>query len=234
MMSQKLVENDLLKRVERIKNKIDAYIRQGQKVFVTSSFQTQSVPLLHIISHFKQHVAVYFIDTGYLFPETYLFRDQLIELLDINVISLKSDVPKNYQMDGASRALYVTNPDRCCYLNKILPLESVLKEYDIWVSGVLASQSAVRGKFSEEENGKHGILRYHPLLQWTQKEIHYYSKYYHLPEHPLQSQGYMSIGCLPCTSTLLDESKAVRAGRWAGMKKEECGLHTELITTEEK
>ncbi|WP_042238587.1 phosphoadenylyl-sulfate reductase [Legionella oakridgensis] len=215
-----------------IKEKLAHYHFSGKKIFATSSFQTQSVPLLHILSELDFIIPIYFIDTGYLFPETYLFKEQLIAQLGLHVITIKSTVSKLMQIDKHHQFLFMTDPDRCCHINKILPLESIIQTHDVWISGVRESQSKVREGFNEENQGKHGIVRYHPLLKWTSKEIYYYSKYYGLPEHPLQAQGYVSIGCIPCTAKLMDANTLSRKGRWAGMKKEECGLHTELMGVE--
>ncbi|KTD21645.1 phosphoadenylyl-sulfate reductase [Legionella londiniensis] len=224
-----LQHESLIDRVAKIKDKLKEYHVSGKKLFATSSFQPQSLPLLHILSGMDFVIPIYFLDTGYLFPETYLFKDQLIKLLNLTVITLKANSSMLMQIDQQHRFLFMTNPDRCCAINKVLPLEPVLQSHDVWISGVRASQSETRKKMSEEDQGKFGITRYHPLLQWTSKEIYYYSKSYQLPEHPLHSKGYESIGCIPCTAKIMDDQAFSRKGRWAGMKKEECGLHTELL-----
>ena len=128
---------------------------------------------------------------------------------------------------GLSDFLYTSDPDRCCYLNKVLPLEPVLKAHDIWISGVRRDQTARRQNLDEEVPGAFNILQYYPMLDWTAKEIWEYRNQFDLPEHPLEAQGYMSIGCVPCTRRLID-SDAYRSGRWHGMTKEECGIHTEF------
>ncbi|WP_131783498.1 phosphoadenylyl-sulfate reductase [Legionella gresilensis] len=226
--TEKLIE-ELASRVLSIKEKITYYHNIGKKIFATSSFQTQSLPLLHILSELDFTIPIYFIDTGYLFPETYFFKEELVSQLRLHVISVKSPIAKLRQVDKQHQFLFMTDPDQCCYINKILPLEPIIQTHDIWISGVRSAQSKVREGFSEEEKGKYGITRFHPLLRWTSKEIYYYSKHYELPEHPLQTKGYVSIGCIPCTAKLIDATSLSRKGRWAGMKKEECGLHTELM-----
>lgn len=221
-------------RVKVIKTHLEKYHAAEKKIFATSSFQTQSLPLLHILSELDFSIPVYFIDTGFLFPETHQFKALLEKKLGLNIITLKSNVSKLMQVDQQHRFLFMTDPDRCCAINKILPMEEVLKSHDVWVNGVRESQSKVRQNFSEENQGKYGITRYHPLLRWTSKEIHYYSKFHQLPEHPLHAQGYESIGCIPCTAKTINMEGLSRQGRWSGMKKEECGLHTELMGTETK
>ncbi|MGQ3887924.1 phosphoadenylyl-sulfate reductase [Legionella sp. CNM-1927-20] len=226
--TEKLIE-ELASRVLSIKEKLTYYHSLGKKIFATSSFQTQSLPLLHILSELDFIIPIYFIDTGFLFPETYLFKEQLVSQLGLHVISIKSNTAKLRQVDKQHQFLFMTEPDQCCYINKILPLEPIIQTHDIWISGVRSSQSQVREGFSEENKGKYGITRYHPLLRWSSKDIYYYSKHYGLAAHPLQIEGYVSIGCIPCTAKLTDTHSLSRKGRWTGMKKEECGLHTELM-----
>jgi len=232
MLANMCIMEALDERVCSIHKKLTQYASSNKKIFVTSSFQTQSLPLLHIISTLDVGIPVYFIDTGYLFPETYLFKDALIKRFGLNVITLKSNFSKIMQVDKQNNFLFMTDPDRCCHINKVLPLEPILQSHDVWVSGVRESQSQVRKNFTEESEGKHGIVRYHPLLKWSSKEIYYYSQHYQLPEHPLQAKGYVSVGCVPCTAHVVDGLAMSRQGRWAGMKKEECGLHTELMNVD--
>ncbi|STX27919.1 Phosphoadenosine phosphosulfate reductase [Legionella beliardensis] len=232
-ITEQLME-ELSGRVLIIKEKLAQYHAAGKKLFATSSFQTQSLPLLHILSELDFTVPIYFIDTGFLFPETYLFKEKLSNQLHLKIVTLQSATSKLRQLDKQQQFLFMTDPDHCCFVNKILPLEPIIQQHDIWINGVRESQSKTREKFHEDMQGKHGILRYHPLLKWTAKEIYYYAKYYGLPEHPLQSKGYASLGCIPCTTTLINASTLSRKGRWAGMRKEECGLHTELMGVENK
>lgn len=216
---------------QKIQEKILAYLAEGKKVFATCSFQSQSMPLLHIISQLDVEVPVYYTNTGFLFPETLSFMAQVCEQLGIKAIGLRSEVPKNRQFDRDGRFLYASDPDHCCYLNKVQPLEPILMEHDIWINGIRADQSVTRSQMSEEEEAPFGCLRYHPMLGWTAKMIYEYRKRYDLPSHPLEEKGYLSIGCEPCTSKFFDEGNE-RNARWFGMNKTECGLHTDLIASD--
>jgi phosphoadenosine phosphosulfate reductase len=207
---------------------VNGFLAEGLKPFVSSSFQSHSIPLLHILTSISKEVPVYFIDTGFHFPETIIYRDQIAERLGIEVINTKPTVGKNLQLDGDGNFYFASDPDHCCYLNKIQPLEPVLIEKDIWINGIRADQSAHRKKMGVMVNGPFGTRRYHPMLGWTNKDIYYYRKLYDLPAHPLEEKGYLSIGCEPCTRKM-DLSGDERQGRWFGMKKTECGLHTDLI-----
>jgi phosphoadenosine phosphosulfate reductase len=113
-------------------------------------------------------------------------------------------------------------------MNKVLPLEPILKEYDVWISGVRAGQSSFRLNLKKVENGKFGTKRYHPILNWSSKMIYEYQKEYDLPKHPLEEKGYYSIGCMPCTRKLEYDGDP-REMRWFGMNKTECGLQTDTL-----
>lgn len=214
-------------KLDEIKQQILKYKEEGKKMFVTSSFQTHSIVLLHIISKIDPSIPIYFINTGFLFPETIKYKDQLTREFGLNIIDAKSSVPKSQQKDSYGSLLFASDPDYCCFLNKIQPLDSVLAEFDVWVNGVRADQTEIRKAMKVEENSKFGCLRFHPMLDWDKKMIYAYIREHQLPKHPLDSQGYMSIGCEPCTRkvTLGDE----RSARWFGMNKTECGLNTDLV-----
>ncbi len=214
--------------IESIENKIIQYKTEGKKMFTSSSFQSHSLVLLHLISRIDNTIPVYFINTGYHFPETLIFRDRMAQEFGLNVIDLKSDVPKFMQRDSEGKLLFTSDPDHCCYLNKTMPMDSILRSHDVWINGVRADQSSVRASMKEEQPAPHGTMRYHPMLQWTSKMIWQYIKEYKLPAHPLEVKGFMSIGCEPCTRRH-DPSMQEREARWFGLKKVECGLHTELV-----
>lgn len=207
---------------------ITGFLSEGKKPFVGSSFQSHSIPLLHIVRSISKDIPVYFIDTGFHFPETITYKEQIAEQLDLNVISTRSIVCKRLQCDADGAFYFASDPDHCCYLNKIQPLEPVLIEHDIWINGVRADQSETRRQMGRTAKGPFDTLRYHPMLDWNNKEIFYYRKLFDLPSHPLEEKGYLSIGCEPCTRKV-DPDGDERQGRWFGMKKTECGLHTDLI-----
>lgn len=216
--------------VDEIKEDLDRYKAQGLKIFASSSLQTNSMPLLHILSRVAPDTPVYFLNTGYHFPETLSFRKQVQDLLGLHITDLYSAVPRNQQRDASGRLLFTSDPDYCCYLNKIQPLEPILASHDVWISGVRGDQSKVRAQMKREEKAPNGVTRFHPMLGWNNKMVYDYIKEYQLPKHPLEGEGYLSIGCEPCTrkidiNSLLDD----RNGRWFGMNKTECGLHTQLI-----
>jgi len=181
-----------------------------------------------MISEIDNTIPIVFINTGYHFPETILFRDQITDKLKLNVFDLRSEIPRINQKGKDGRLLFVSDPDYCCYINKTQPVEKWLMSHDIWINGVRADQSVERQAMSPQQKAPHNVLRFHPLLDWNSKMIHDYRIHHGLPEHPLDSQGYMSIGCEPCTRRI-NPDMMEREARWYGLNKVECGLHSELV-----
>jgi phosphoadenosine phosphosulfate reductase len=198
-------------------------------MFTTSSFQTHSIVLLHILSRIDNTIPIYFINTGYHFPETVSFKDQIADQLKLNMKEVSSFTPRHMQKDARGKLLFTSDPDFCCYLNKVQPLEPILAEHNVWINGVRADQSSVRKNFKEEEKAPHDVIRFHPMLDWNTKMIEAYIKEHKLPRHPLEEKGYFSIGCEPCTRKFDLEWNA-REGRWFGLNKTECGLNTDLVS----
>lgn len=213
---------------EEIKDRIFQYSHEGKRIFTTSSFQTHSLVLLHIISRVDRNIPVFFINTGYHFSETITFKNYITDLFGLKTIDLRSNTPKNLQKTPDGRLLFTSDPDYCCYLNKIEPVDNILREYNVWINGIRRDQNANRHKMNEEAPAPHDTVRFHPLLDWDNKKIFQYRKEFNLPYHPLESQGYLSIGCEPCTRKWNPEQQE-RNSRWFGMKKTECGLHTDLL-----
>jgi phosphoadenosine phosphosulfate reductase len=216
----------LVPLIDAIEAKFIAYKHQNLRLFSTSSFQSNSVLLLHLLSRFAREVPVYFLNTGFHFPETLIFRRELAQSLGLRIIDLRSPISRLQQRDPTGHLLYASDPDHCCHLNKVLPLDPILASHDVWVNGVRASQSSTRSAMQEEERGRNGILRYHPILRWHSRQVYQYLQAHALPGHPLEEAGYLSVGCSPCTRKPdfegdLDD----RSGRWSGMNKTECGLH---------
>ena len=216
-------------QISPIRAKLTSYRNSGRRVFASSSFQTHSIPLLHIISEIDRDIPIYFLETGFHFPETRAYRDEISTRLGLNLINLESSVPKIAQRDAEGMFLFASDPDRCCYLNKVMPLEPVLKEHDVWISGVRRDQTAFRQELSVEAPGAFDTIRYHPILDWTSKMVWDYRNEFDLPAHPLEAKGYLSIGCVPCTRKF-NHTDGDRGGRWSGMTKEECGIHTEFTS----
>jgi phosphoadenosine phosphosulfate reductase len=189
----------------------------------TSSFQTQSLPLLYIISQIAPEMPIFFLDTGFHFPETLAFRDQLAERFGLNIVTLKPQVGH----DGFKHRygdLYRHDPDLCCYINKVEPLKRAKEGLKAWVAGIRRDQTPARRNTPIVSIQADGLYKICPLANWTSRDVFQYIHDHDLPDHPLLSQGYLSIGCAPCTRPVSAEGDE-RSGRWAGFNKTECGLH---------
>lgn len=205
------------------------YKVEGKRLFTTSSFQSHSLVLLHILSRIDNSIPVYFINTGYHFPDSVSFAQKVCQQFGLPLVDLKSSTPKYMQKDADGRLLFTSDPDYCCYLNKTQPLDAILRSHDVWINGIRADQSATRSAMLEEQPAPHGTIRFHPMLDWDKKQIFAYLREHDLPRHPLDMKGYASIGCEPCTRRL-DPDMQEREARWYGLNKVECGLHTDLVT----
>ncbi len=196
-------------------------------IITSSSFQTQSVALLHMIAQVCPQMPIIFTDTGYHFPETLAFRDELKAKFGLNIQTVYTTPDPQEYRSNLIEPLYMRDPDLCCRVNKVAPFNQALAGKAAWVAGVRRDQTAHRSQMQIIERRTNGMIKVNPLLNWTSRDLWTYSEEHHLPTHPLFAQGYMSIGCAPCTrpiSTGDDE----RSGRWAGTGKTECGLHTSL------
>lgn len=205
---------------------IDRRIQAGESICASSSFQTQSAPLLHLLAQ-TAGVTVYFLDTGFHFPETLAYRDEMARRLNLSVESLHPTTSKLQQRSADGRFLYADDPDYCCDLNKTAPMELAAGRHDVWITGVRGDQSAARRGLRTFMDGPNGVLRYHPMLDWTSDMIESYIDTHDLPRHPLDEAGFQSIGCAPCTAPPADGTG--RSGRWLGREKTECGLRLRLV-----
>lgn len=189
--------------LEKINKQLHQYRDSGKSVCITSSFQTHSLPLLHLITRVLPDIPVLFIDTGFHFPETYAFRNELTEKWGLNLINLTAETTKVQQMDGEGKFYYSSDPEYCCHLNKVVPLNKEVEKYDVWVAGLRRDQTAFRQGLDLEQIQPNGQIKYHPILEWNSKMIYEYRKEHNLPTHPLEAKGYLSIGCQPCTHSAI-------------------------------
>jgi phosphoadenosine phosphosulfate reductase len=186
-------------------------------VLFTSSFGTTSAILLHLFNKARPEQPVYFLDTTYHFAETLEYKDKLTELLGLKVVTIKPEEWKNkFTREDQT---WSKDPDLCCSINKVEPLEKIKGEYEVWVSGLMSSQNAYRKKMNIFEE-KEGIIKFYPLIDFTEADAKKYIEEHHLPAHPLLAHGFSSVGCIHCTV-----KGRGREGRWVNRSKTECGLH---------
>jgi phosphoadenosine phosphosulfate reductase len=191
---------------------------------IASSFGAEAVALLALAAEIDQAVPVLFLDTGKLFPETIAYRDQLVAHLGLTGVRIaKPDILDIAAVDSAGD-LHARHAGACCYLRKVVPLVQAVTPYGAWVTGRKRYQTDGRAALQAVE-ASDGWVKINPLASWTKQDVFRLIAERGLPKHPLLAQGYLSIGCQPCTrpvSPLEDE----RDGRWAGQEKTECGIHT--------
>jgi phosphoadenosine phosphosulfate reductase len=199
------------------------------EIAMSSSFQTQSMPLLHMVTHIKHDLPIFFLDTGYHFWETLVFREKIASEWKINVIDLYRDTRWDVFARQHTRSLPIEDPNLCCYLHKVQPMQKALKDVKAWISGIRRDQTSERAHAKILELQDDGLLKVNPLLNWTKADVQKYMEENDLPKHPLFEKGYRSVGCAPCTVAIgVDDDE--RAGRWSGRGKTECGLHTTMFS----
>jgi phosphoadenosine phosphosulfate reductase len=198
----------------------------GRTALVTS-FGAESAVLLHLVAGIDPRAPVIFLETGKLFPETLAYRDLLTERLGLqDVRSVKPDAAALLAADPAGD-LWRRNPDLCCRLRKVEPLARALDGFAAWINGRKRYQGADRISLPLVERAG-GRIKLNPLAHWAEDEIARYFAAHRLPRHPLEAQGYRSVGCAPCT-TQAAPGEGARAGRWRGSEKTECGIHFSAI-----
>ncbi|KAF0113012.1 MAG: phosphoadenosine phosphosulfate reductase [Rhodospirillaceae bacterium] len=199
--------------VKEFKNRI-AYV---------SSFGTEAAVLLHMVALADPATPVLFLDTGKLFPETLAYRDALVDRLGLSAVRTVTPDQAEIAAADAGHDLCRCNPDLCCTLRKVKPLDRALTGFAAWLNGRKGYHGTTRidlSAFEVEEDR----IKINPLRHWGKAEVGAWFATHHLPRHPLEAKGFLSIGCMPCTDRVAP-GEDIRAGRWRGQDKTECGLH---------
>ncbi|MBD0315176.1 MAG: phosphoadenylyl-sulfate reductase [Nitrospiraceae bacterium] len=202
--------------------------RFASRIVLACSFGAEDVVLVDMIHRLNPDVPLFYLDTEFLFPETYATRDRLIQqyrLKPSQVLEVKSLLTPAQQAEQYGEALWSKEPDRCCQLRKIEPLTRVLPGFDAWVTGIRRDQAPSRAQAGIIEwDEKFGLVKVNPLARWTWAEVWTYIRLYDVPYNPLHDRNYPSIGCTHCTAAV-SPGDDPRAGRWKNFAKTECGLH---------
>ena len=188
-----------------------------------SSFGAESAVMLALIADVDPDLPIVFLETGMHFPQTLDYKEELIERLGLTNVR---DIPPSEEerlAEDPKNTLWKTDPDACCALRKVRPLEPALAGFDAWITGRKRFHGGARMSLPVFEHAA-GRFKVNPLAGWTQEDVQAYFKRRELPRHPLTAQGYPSVGCWPCTKPAEDPND-IRSGRWAGQEKSECGLH---------
>jgi len=192
---------------------------------LVSSFGTESAALLKVMAEVDPAIPVIFLDTGWLFQETLDYRDTLIAKLGLADVRSIKPLEETVSREDPDKELWFTDPDSCCRIRKVEPLARALKPFAGWINGRKRFQGGLRADLPVvEQDGER--LKFNPFANVSREEIEAIYKLADLPPHPLVASGFLSVGCMPCTSRSEAGEDDARAGRWRGRSKTECGIHT--------
>jgi phosphoadenosine phosphosulfate reductase len=195
---------------------------------VVSSFGTESAALLKVVADVDPAIPVIFLDTGWLFEETLAYRDTLIATLGLRDVRSIKPLEETLSREDPERELWFSDPDACCRIRKVEPLKRALAPFSAWINGRKRFQGGLRTAIAVVEDD--GVrLKFNPFANISREQIEAIYAFAKLPPHPLAASGYLSVGCMPCTSRTSPDEDA-RAGRWRGRAKTECGIHTVKIS----
>lgn len=198
------------------------------KLALVSSFGTESAALLKVMADVDPAIPVIFLDTGWLFEETLAYRDTLTAKLGLSDVRSIKPLEETLKREDPERDLWFSDPDACCRIRKVEPLARALKPFSAWINGRKRFQGGLRAEIPVvEQDGAR--LKFNPFANISREAIEAIYKTADLPPHPLVAKGFLSVGCMPCTSRAEDDEDA-RAGRWRGRDKTECGIHTTLTS----
>jgi phosphoadenosine phosphosulfate reductase len=194
------------------------------RLAVVSSFGAESAVILAMVADIDRKTPVLFLDTGKLFSETLRYRDRLVARLGLSNVRTITPDPASLSAADADGMLWLRDPDACCALRKVEPLGRALAGFTAWVSGRKRYQGAERVALPLFETDADRRVKINPLAGWSRARVVGELFRRDLPRHPLEAEGYLSIGCYTCTSRV-QPGEDVRAGRWRGLDKTECGIH---------
>jgi phosphoadenosine phosphosulfate reductase len=195
---------------------------EGRLVIASSM---QDAVVIDLASQVRPGIDVVFLDTGYHFAETIGMRDAVAVTYPVRLINVSPSQTVEEQDATYGPRLYERDPDRCCFLRKVRPLNTMLELYDGWITGLRRVESPARADAAPIEwDSTRAMLKINPIVDWTDDDVASYIEERGLLVNPLIGEGYASIGCQTCTAKVAPDDNA-RSGRWAGMTKQECGIH---------
>ncbi len=202
--------------------------RFAPRIVLACSFGAEDVALIDMIHRIRPETPMFYLDTDFLFAETYALRDRVAkqyELAPAQLIQVKSRLTPEQQAAQYGEALWLRDPDRCCQMRKVEPLTRALDGYAAWITGIRRDQTPARAHARVIEwDTKFGLVKVNPLAAWTSADVWSYIKAHDVPYNPLHDRHYPSIGCTHCTAPVLPGDDP-RSGRWKNSAKTECGLH---------
>lgn len=216
----------------RTRELLDEMIHQEfpDRVALVSSFGADSIVLLHLVASVAPSLPVIFIDTGKIFGSTLRYRDEIVERLGLTDVRVARPGPVMLATQDTDSGMWLREPDKCCAIRKVAPLARALSGFDAWLSGRKRYQGGMRARLPLiEADGDR--IKINPLVDWSKDDVTRYRQLHDLPDHPLVSEGFRSIGCTPCTART-EDGEDERSGRWRGRGKTECGIHLGLAAFE--
>jgi len=199
--------------------------RYSPSITFATGFGMEGCVIVDLIARAELPIDLFTLDTGLLFPETYDLWRRLEERYGRSIRPVRPEYSVEEQARLAGPDLWARDPDRCCGLRKMMPLRATLASFDAWVSAVRRDQTPDRADSPVVGwDGRFGLVKVNPLVRWTIDDVRAYVREHDVPYNPLHDQGYPSIGCQPCTTPVMP-GEDLRAGRWRGREKTECGLH---------
>ena len=205
----------------------------GDKAAIGTSFQGSGLVIIDHAVRNGCNFPIFTIDTGLLFPETLELKKKLEDFWDVKIQGVHPEQTIEEQKKTMGPELWKTNPDSCCQMRKVLPLQSRLSSLDVWITGLRRGQSDQRKStnvlemYEFDKLRESYIFKLNPMVNWSREKVWSYIKDHNIPYNTLHDKGYRSIGCWPCTKAISD-GQDERAGRWEGFNKTECGIHTFL------
>jgi phosphoadenosine phosphosulfate reductase len=197
----------------------------GEAVAISSAFGAEGMALIDIASRVRQTFRLFTLDTEFLFPETYNLMDRVEERYGVTIERVYPLNSPEEQERVHGPALWHRNPDQCCNLRKVEPLQRKLRELRAWITSIRRDQTAARAAAGKIEwDNKFGLVKVNPIADWSSKQVWQYIRTHDIPYNALHERNYPSIGCAHCTRAV-QPGEDPRAGRWAGSSKTECGLH---------
>jgi phosphoadenosine phosphosulfate reductase len=202
-----------------------AFAEFGDRLAIATGFGAEGMAMIDMAVKVNSRPDVFFIDTAFLFPETYALRRQIEERYGIEIRAVEPEINPAMQEEMYGPALWESDPDLCCRLRKLEPLKEALSGLDGWITAIRRDQTdARRIARAFEWDYRWGLVKINPLARWTRRDVWDYIRENRVPYNPLHELGYPSLGCTHCTRAVR-EGEDERAGRWPGRSKTECGLH---------
>ena len=221
-IDQQQIQAESWSAAELVKYALEQF---SPKVAIASSFGAEGVVLIHLAAQARPDFRVFTLDTDFLFPETYALIDAIEQHYRIKVERTRPRLEPDEQAREFGEALWSREPDKCCNIRKVEPLTKKLGELDAWITGIRRDQAPTRANARKLEwDAKFGLTKINPLADWKWEQVWDYIRSHSIPYNPLHDRGYPSIGCTYCTRPVR-AGEDLRAGRWSGFQKTECGLH---------